>query len=62
VLGLLWYGPRIVGVALAPSDLVRNALIGLGWGVAFHHYFVDGRIWRVRRGPVAQTLDAARPA
>jgi hypothetical protein len=60
VLGLLWYGPRIVGVALVPSDLARNILLGLGWGVAFHHYFVDGRIWRVRRGPVAQTLDAAR--
>jgi hypothetical protein len=61
-LGLLWYVPRIVGVAVAPSDLTRNALLGLGWGVAFHHYFVDGRIWRVRRGPVAQTLDAARAA
>lgn len=45
-LGAAWYGPRILGVALAPSDLVRNALLGLGWGVAFHHYFVDGRIWK----------------
>jgi hypothetical protein len=60
LLGVLWYGPRIVGVALVPGDLARNILLGLGWGVAFHHYFVDGRIWRVRRGPVAQALDAAR--
>jgi hypothetical protein len=59
MLGLAWYGPRVVGVALAGSDLLRNCLLGLGWGVAFHHYLVDGLIWRVRRHrTVAQTLDA----
>jgi hypothetical protein len=58
-LGLAWYGPRVLGVALLASDLARNVLLGLGWGVAFHHYLVDGRIWRVRRSPeVARTLDA----
>jgi hypothetical protein len=63
LLGLAWYGPRIVGVALAPSDLVRNVLLGLGWGVAFHHYLVDGRIWRVRRHKeVARALDAGASA
>jgi hypothetical protein len=57
-LGLVWYGPRVVGVALADSDLLRNCLLGLGWGVAFHHYLIDGRIWRVRRAPeVARALD-----
>ena len=56
--GLLWYGPRIMGVAAAQTDLMRNVLIGFGWCVAFHHYVVDARIWRVRRNPeVAQTLD-----
>jgi hypothetical protein len=60
-LGLAWYGPRVIGVALTPSSLVRNCLLGLGWGVAFHHYLVDGLIWRVRRSPsVAQALDAGR--
>jgi hypothetical protein len=63
LLGVVWYGPRILGVALVHTDLARNVLSGFGWGVAFHHYYVDGRIWRVRRGSVAQTLDAsARPA
>jgi hypothetical protein len=62
LLGLAWYGPRIMGVALVHSDLARNMLLGLGWGVAFHHYFVDGRIWRVRRGPVAQAIDAGARA
>lgn len=58
ILGALWYGPRILGVALADSVLLRKVLLGLGWGVAFHHYIVDGRIWRVRRTPsVAQALD-----
>lgn len=58
LIGLVWYGPRVMGVALAGSDLLRNALLGLGWGVAFHHYLVDGRIWRVRRSrEVAQAID-----
>jgi hypothetical protein len=57
-LGLAWYGPRIVGVAAVPPSLARNVLLGLGWGVAFHHYLLDGRIWRLRRSPqVAQALD-----
>lgn len=58
LLGIAWYGPRVFGVALATHDLLRNVLIGLGWGVAMHHYLVDGFIWRVRRDrQVAQTLD-----
>lgn len=59
LLGLVWYGPRIMGVAVVRSDLARNVLLGLGWGIAFHHYLVDGRIWRVRRArEVAAALDA----
>ena len=34
------------------------ALLGAGWGVAFHHYLVDARIWRLRRAPgVARAID-----
>src|SRR5262249_52792592 len=59
LLGLAWYGPRVLGVALLDSHLLRNCLLGLGWGVAFHHYLVDGRIWRVRKQEaVATALDA----
>lgn len=58
VLGLVWYGPRILGPALTANPLLINLLLGLGWGVAFHHYVVDGRIWKVRRTPaVAAALD-----
>jgi hypothetical protein len=48
-LGVAWYGPRVLGSHLAGPGLARNLLLGLGWGVAFHHYLVDGRIWRTRR-------------
>jgi hypothetical protein len=48
-LGVAWYLPRVLGAHLAGPGLVRNLLLGLGWGVAFHHYLVDGRIWRTRR-------------
>ncbi|NOT54296.1 MAG: hypothetical protein HOP18_06790 [Deltaproteobacteria bacterium] len=57
--GIAWYGPRILGVAATESDLLKNMLLGLGWGVAFHHYLVDGMIWRVRRSStVVHALDA----
>jgi hypothetical protein len=56
--GIAWYTPRVLGVALAEDDLWRNVLIGACWGVAFHHYFIDARIWRLRREPaVAAALD-----
>lgn len=59
ILGMVWYVPRVFGVALVQGNLARNVLLGLGWGVAFHHYLVDGRIWRVRRTQgVAAVLDA----
>ena len=57
-LGVVWYVPRVLGAHLAGPGLMRNLLLGLGWGVAFHHYLVDGRIWRMRRTPaVAAALD-----
>jgi hypothetical protein len=59
-LGLAWYVPRVLGTAFAGPGLLRDVLAGFGWGVAFHHYFVDGRIWKVRKAPqVTQALDAA---
>jgi hypothetical protein len=63
VVGVVWYGPRILGVAATDQPLVRNLLLGLGWGVAFHHYLVDGRIWKVRRAPgLGRTLDRGAAA
>jgi len=64
--GLAWYGPRFMGTAIAGTAglfLVTNILLGLGWGVAFHHYFVDARIWRVRSTPnVGNSLDRGAEA
>lgn len=60
VLGAFWYLPRVLGAHLAGPSTLGNALLGFGWGIAFHHYLVDGRIWRMRRLPdVARALDAA---
>jgi hypothetical protein len=57
-LGLLWYGPRVLGVTETHNELWRNILIGLCWGVAFHHYYIDARIWRVRSQPtVGHAID-----
>jgi hypothetical protein len=59
MLGILWYGIRVLVVDSMNQELMRNVLVGLCWGVAFHHYLVDGRIWRVRRSKVvAQALEA----
>jgi hypothetical protein len=57
LLGSLWYLPRVLGAAAAPP-LVRDLLLGAGWGVAFHHYLVDGRIWRLRRPQLRAALGA----
>ncbi len=58
-LGAAWYGARVLGATFAPTQLMRDVLLGLGWGVAFQHYWVDGQIWKVRRDPkLAQVLEA----
>jgi hypothetical protein len=60
MLGLVWYGLRVPAVVALTNATARNVVLGLCWGVAFHHYLVDARIWRVRRTPaVAQALDAS---
>ncbi|HXZ97229.1 MAG TPA: hypothetical protein VEG37_09330 [Burkholderiales bacterium] len=58
LLGLVWYGLRVPTVVALTSETARNVVLGLCWGVAFHHYLVDARIWRVRRSPaLAQALN-----
>jgi len=57
--GAVWYGIRVLAAAVSASELERNLCVGLGWGVAFHHYLVDGRIWHVRGSKtVAAALEA----
>lgn len=54
----VWYGLRVPTVVAVSDETLRNVLIGLCWGVAFHHYHMDSRIWRVRKTPgLAQALD-----
>ena len=59
-LGILWYGLRVFGVNQLGPSLAGNALMGLCWGVAFHHYLLDSRIWRLSRSPaVSRALSVA---
>jgi hypothetical protein len=51
--GACWYGARVAGAFAAGPSLAGRLLLGLGWGIALHHYVVDARIWRVRRHPAA---------
>lgn len=65
--GLLYQGPRQVlgyfGLRATHGDSTAQLPLGLQlgvavlWGVAFIHYYLDSKIWRVRRDPsVGQAL------
>ena len=63
IFGLIYQGPRqVLGyVSLQSSPAEHSFLIQLGisflWGYAFIHYYLDSKIWRVRRDPsVGQAL------
>ena len=60
--GACWYGVRVAGAFVAGATTAGRVLLGLGWGVALHHYLVDGRIWRVRRQPAVAVALSLAPA
>ena len=57
--GVLYQGPRQVlgyfGLQNAAAGFEQPLVIQLGvsflWGYAFIHYYLDSKIWRVRRDP-----------
>src|SRR6266542_3549974 len=61
IFGIIYQGPRqLLGyIALrsgqAPATTEQSLLVQLGisflWGYAFIHYYLDSKIWRVRRDP-----------
>src|SRR5262249_26094703 len=51
LLGIGWYGLRVFGAHHLGASLAGNMLVGFCWGIAFHHYLVDSRIWRSSRSP-----------
>jgi hypothetical protein len=66
--GLLYQGPRqflgYLNLHTGGSPAALSLPIQLGiaflWGVAFNHYYLDSKIWRVRRDPsVGQALKMA---
>ena len=59
IFGLLYQGPRQLlgyfGLQNSAAGLEQSLMIQLGvsflWGYAFIHYYLDSKIWRVRRDP-----------
>jgi len=59
--GLLYQGPRQIlgylglkaahGVPAAELSLPIQLGVAFLWGYAFIHYYLDSKIWRVRRDP-----------
>jgi hypothetical protein len=49
----IWYqAPRqYIGYANSPLSLFTQLLAAFFWGYAFIHYYLDSKIWRVRRDP-----------
>ena len=59
--GIIYQGPRqllgYVGLQNATPSLTVQLGISFLWGYAFIHYYLDSKIWRVRRDPsVGQAL------
>jgi uncharacterized membrane protein len=50
IFGIIYQGPRQLFNNLEPS-LVTQLGISFLWGYAFIHYYLDSKIWRVRRDP-----------
>jgi len=48
--GIIYQGPRQLFNNLGPS-LATQVGISFLWGYAFIHYYLDSKIWRVRRDP-----------
>jgi hypothetical protein len=45
---LISYIPRVTSNILISSELINYILSSFFWGVAFHHYYLDSIIWKVR--------------
>jgi len=51
IFGVIYQGPRQLLYNWGPSSLVVQLGISFLWGYAFIHYYLDSKIWRVRRDP-----------
>ena len=51
VFGVIYQGPRQFLNYLGPGSLAVQLGISFLWGYAFIHYYLDSKIWRVRRDP-----------
>ena len=53
--GIIYQGPRQILGYLGLQNVTQPLALQLGisflWGYAFIHYYLDSKIWRVRRDP-----------
>jgi hypothetical protein len=45
---LILYVPRLASNFMVTNELLNYTLSSFFWGVAFHHYYLDSVIWKVR--------------
>lgn len=55
IFGVIYQGPRQLLNTLGPGSLGVQLGISFLWGYAFIHYYLDSKIWRVRRDPSVST-------
>src|ERR1044072_4992369 len=70
IFGIIYQGPRQylgylnLHTGDSPAALSKPIQLGIAflWGYAFIHYYLDSKIWRVRRDPsVSKALNQSRP-
>lgn len=66
VLALAWsfliVAPRSAAEMFLASEPLKALIGGLFWGAAFHHYYLDAVIWRLRSPELARNLRLAPAA
>jgi hypothetical protein len=55
-------GVSPVGSLLLEASVPAQTALALYWGLFFHHYYLDQKIWRVRRSPSLQREFGMEPA
>jgi hypothetical protein len=59
-LALAWsvflFGPRSAAEVLVANEFLNYLIGAFFWGAAFHHYYLDAVIWKLRSPAVSQSL------
>jgi hypothetical protein len=53
---LFLFGPRSAAEVLIANEFLNYLIGAFFWGAAFHHYYLDAVIWKLRSPDVARSL------